>query len=284
MLSAALDQFAETQISKDEKPLAKEGTDEKSQISQLTSRGEGGDGGEATGDDPSGEVGSNLENVGFESDVAKLIQDDKGAKAVMMLLGQVSSLITSAATAAAPAAVQGQGQGAGGGTAGGGATSAGGNGGPPATVKLNGLTLLQTECTDAELGTKDVQLSHYNRGSTDIERIKIRKQHCAALPHKFNVMKVAEILAAKSKVTIGSELLAQQIATDWFSEWSIKVDVANVLWVPDITDFSNPAIVAAAPRKFLLKDWKGICKESVTGWQEFIHRWCKPADINNNVA
>jgi hypothetical protein len=94
-------------------------------------------------------------------------------------------------------------------------------------------------------------------------------------------MKVADILAPNSKVTIGSELLAQQIATDRFSEWSIKVDVANVLWVPDITDFSDPNLVAAAPRKFLLKDWKGIRKESVTGWQEFIHRWCEPADIES---
>jgi hypothetical protein len=94
-------------------------------------------------------------------------------------------------------------------------------------------------------------------------------------------MKVAEILAPNSKVTIGSELLAQQIATDRFSEWTIKVDAANVLWVPDITDFTNPTVVTAAPRKFLLKDWKGIRKESMIGWQEFIHRWCEPIDIES---
>jgi hypothetical protein len=279
LLSAALDQFQEQH--KESNPPAQEGADEKdqgdgkSQVSQLTSGGHA----DSVDDDYGG--GFDTGKAAFGSELAELLDGDKEAKAVM-ILSQLTHLMTSAAAAAAAAiGAQGQGTNTSGGAPGTSTATTGASGAPLATVKVNGLTLLQTERTDAELGSKDVQLSRYSCGSTDTEKIKIRKQHCVALPHKFSVMKVAEILAANLKVSIGSELLAQQIATDRFSEWTIKVDAANVLWVPDITNFSDPAIVAAAPRKFLLKDWKGIRKESVIGWQEFIHRWCELVDIES---
>jgi hypothetical protein len=240
LLSAALDQFEETQHKESKQPVQEDG-DVKSQVSQLTSGAHDGDG--ADGSDGGTHPGEDA----FGSELAKLLKSDKEAKAVMMILGQLTHTMTSAAAAAA-VGTQGPAQGTKTGT-----TTTGGGAPSPTTVRLNSLTLLQTERMDAKLGAKDVQLSCYSRGATDSERIKIRKQHCVALPHKFGVMKVAEILAPNSRVTIGSELLAQQITTDRFSELTIKVDAANVFWVPDITDFTNPAIVAAAPRNFLLK-------------------------------
>ena len=149
LLSAALDQFEETQHKESKQPV-QEDINMKTQVSQLTSGANDGD----DADESGGGTDQAGENA-FRSELAKLLKSNKGAKAVMMILGQLTHSMTSAAAAAMAAAIGTQGPGQGAKT---GSTTAGG-GAPPTTVTLNGLTLLQTKRTDAKLGAKDVQLS-----------------------------------------------------------------------------------------------------------------------------
>jgi hypothetical protein len=78
----------------------------------------------------------------------------------------------------------------------------------------------------------------------------------AALKHKFAFMDYGKLVNAGSSETaeFGSMLLGQQVTINGFAEWCKQYDVTGIFSVPNVDDFSNPDVVAIAPRVNLLTD------------------------------
>jgi hypothetical protein len=82
-----------------------------------------------------------------------------------------------------------------------------------------------------------------------------------------------------SSKDLGRMLLDQQTARDDFLTWVKKVDCYDVFDLPMTSDFSDPTLVAQAPRRNILEDPSAFTLKDICAQQIFFNKFRSAIDV-----
>eukprot|EP00956_Cyclotella_meneghiniana_P005176 scaffold6430_cov86-Cyclotella_meneghiniana.AAC.1 len=73
-------------------------------------------------------------------------------------------------------------------------------------------------------------------------------------------------------------VLAQMNALNDLKEWAEQYDVQYLLMMPDIHSWMDPELVALAPKKNLLWEYRAFTKSRVIEYENFVTLWMADVD------
>ena len=148
---------------------------------------------------------------------------------------------------------------------------------------VNGMMIPRTSRDDDEVGMTLVALSRFSRFDSAADKRKVRERCCSALKNKFVLLDYSKLTGSDTSGSdLGAMVLAQTNALNDLKEWAEQYDVQYLLNMPDVASFLDPELVALAPKKDLLTEYRSFSRPLVTENENFVTFWMADVDTESS--
>ena len=160
------------------------------------------------------------------------------------------------------------------------------------TVTINGMVIREMPRTKSEMVESIVHITKLDRFRMNPkDKEKLKSTACSAMKPPFQLMDYAKVLTrgadgADDGKDFGTQLLAQQCSLETFVNWAGSYDFTEIFKIPEkltADQYSDPRVVANAPKIDLLSHYKSMTSEQVFAYQKFVKVHLSRADTESSA-